>query len=162
MIWLPLCIQLHSFHFISNSFVVQLHSLNAFCCAPLRQQSSGHVVSDEGFYDPELHSIDDDERVLHVPVCSVGAKKRVWNDLLALEDDDWSMNRAGCQCFNVTFCSGSASLAKHVVAIMEDSLGPDRAHRKSFDKQADLPAWYISLFSVLQPPSSSIFNLQVL
>jgi len=139
----------------------QLHSLNAFCCAPLRQQASGRVVSDEGFYDPELHSIDDDERVLHVPVCSVGAKKRVWNNLLALDDGDWSTNRAVSQCFNVTFLSGTASLIKHVVAIMENNLGADRAHRKSFDKQADLPAWYITFFLVLEPPSSLVFNLQV-
>ncbi len=118
-------------------------------------------MSDEGFYDPELHSIDDDERVLHVPVCSVGAKKSVWNDLLALDDDDWSMNRVVCQCFNVTFWSGPASLIQHVVAIMEDNLGADRAHRKSFDKQTDLPAWYITFFLVLQPPFILVFNLQV-
>jgi hypothetical protein len=108
---------------------LKVHSLNAFCCAPLRQEDSGVVVSDEGFYDPQLHTIEDDERVLHVPVCSVGATKTVWNDLLDLGDENWSVS----------------ALNNHVVSFMEKNLGRDRAHRRSFDKQADLPAWFLSI-----------------
>ena len=83
-------------------------------------------MGDEGFYDPELHSILDDERVLHVPVCSVGAQKSVWTELLGVGGGDWT----------------SALLKNHVASMMEMELGKERAHRKSFDKQLDLPAWY--------------------
>ena len=83
-------------------------------------------MGDEGFYDPELHSILDDERVLHVPVCSVGAQKYVWTELLGVGGGDWT----------------AASLKSHVASMMEMELGEERAHRKSFDKQSDLPAWY--------------------
>jgi hypothetical protein len=83
-------------------------------------------VSDEGFYDPELHSIDEDERVLHVPVCSVGAVKTVWSDLLGAGAGDWN----------------ASALKTHVVALMEKNLGKDRAHRRAFAKEADLPAWF--------------------
>ncbi len=102
--------------------------MNAFCCASLRQDDSGEVVSDEGFYDPQMHTIDTDERVLHVPVCSVGAKKIVWNDLLDLGEENWSV----------------AELRNHVVSFMEKNLGRERAHRNSFDKQTDLAAWFSS------------------
>jgi hypothetical protein len=103
-----------------------VHSLNAFCCAPLRQQDDGAVVSDEGFYDPEIHSIDQDERVLHVPVCSVGASKMDWGDLLNIRDGNWTV----------------AALKNHVVAVMEQKLGGQRSKRRAFDKQSDLDAWY--------------------
>lgn len=83
-------------------------------------------MGSEGFYDPQLHSIDQDERVLHVPVCSVGASKSVWGDLLGASGGDWS----------------ASALKKHVVGVMEKELGSERARRKSFDKQTDLEAWY--------------------
>ena len=102
-----------------------MHSLNAFCCSALKQQADGSVVSDEGFYDPELHSIDEDERVLHVPVCSVGAESRVWGEFLGIGDGDWN----------------EEELKAHVVGHMEKELGAQRARRGFFDKQDDLAAW---------------------
>ena len=115
-----------------------MHSLNAFCCSALKQQADGSVVSDEGFYDPELHSIDEDERVLHVPVCSVGAVKTVWNDLLDTGTGDWN----------------ASALKNHVVALMEENLGKDRAHRRAFAKETDLPAWFETetpIYLILSP-----------
>lgn len=117
-------------------------------------------MSDEGFYDPELHSIDEDERVLHVPVCSVGAVKTVWSDLLGAGAGDWN----------------ASALKSHVVALMEKNLGKDRAHRRAFAKEADLPAWFETdiligsnlfphhyhLFHFIPPPFSFCSNSCIL
>ncbi len=102
-------------------------------------------MSDEGFYDPELHSIDADERVLHVPVCSVGAVKTVWNDLLGTGTGDWNVS----------------ALRNHVVSLMEKNLGKDRAHRRAFAKEADLPAWFETetpICFILSPPPFSFLS----
>jgi hypothetical protein len=115
------CFRLHSHR------IIQLHSINSFCCSPLREDEGGKVVGDEGFYDPELHSIDEDSRVLHVPVCSVGATKKVWLDVLRVGGDDWS----------------EAKLQQFVISYMQNELGQRRASRRAFDKQTDLSAWYL-------------------
>jgi hypothetical protein len=100
--------------------------INAFCCSPLKQEADGTVVGDEGFYSPELHSIHEDERALHVPVCSLGARKKDWEDFMGVGGSNWSV----------------ASLTSHIVEFMEEKLGSARARRVSFDKQSDLQAWY--------------------
>ena len=105
----------------------RVHALNAFCCSPLREDESGRVVADEGFYDPQLHSLADDARVLHVPVCSVGAEARVWGDVFGVGDGDWD----------------EKALKDHVVDHMEKQLGEQRARRGAFDKQQDLAAWFV-------------------